>query len=190
MVDKFTELVFSKLDKICPEETVKITKLEGKITSGALQKLSRQRLREFSKHGNSERFKEIKKKQAARIKLEGQKQLEKQLENSEEKGLKWFKEAKRISARPGDNTSNTFTLPNHVDRNLTSKESAEEIVAYFAKISQEFTPIEEEVVPETLIEKLETGPCEHPDVMEHDIFENMKKQRRPTLSQGIYQRMC
>ena len=60
MVDKFTELLFSKLDNICPEETIKITKLEGKITSGALQKLARQRLREFSRHGNSERFKEIK----------------------------------------------------------------------------------------------------------------------------------
>ena len=60
MVDKFTELLFSKIDKICPEETVKITKLEGKITSGTLQKLARQRLREFSKHGNSERLKEIK----------------------------------------------------------------------------------------------------------------------------------
>ena len=68
MVDKFTELLFSKLDKICPEETVKITKLEGKITSGALQKLARQRLREFSKHGNSERFKEIKKETSSQNK--------------------------------------------------------------------------------------------------------------------------
>ena len=47
MVDKLTKLIFSKLDEICQEETVKITKLEGKLTSKALQVLSRQRLREF-----------------------------------------------------------------------------------------------------------------------------------------------
>ena len=70
--------------------------------------------------------------------------MDKQLENAEEKGLKWFKEAKRMSARPGDNTSNSFTLPSHIDRNLTTEDSAEEIVEYFAKISQEFTPIEED----------------------------------------------
>ena len=115
---------------------------------------------------------------SARIKLEAQKQLDKQLENAEEKGLKWFKEAKRMSARPGDNTSNSFTLPSHVDRNLTTEDSAEEIVEYFAKISQEFTAIEEDTLPQSLIEKLEDIHCEHPEIVEHDIFENMKKAKK------------
>ena len=51
-VDKFTKLTLSKLDEICPDKMVKITKLEAKLTSKALQTLSRQRLRELSKNGN------------------------------------------------------------------------------------------------------------------------------------------
>ena len=86
-----------------------------------------------------------------------------------------------MSARPGDNTSNSFTLPSHVDRNITTEDSAEEIVEYFAKISQEFTPIEEDTLPESLIEKLEDIHCEHPEIVEHDIFENMKKNKEDRL---------
>ena len=79
--------------------------------------------------------------------------------------------------RPGDNTSNTFTLPSHVDRNLTTEESAEEIVAYFAKISQEFTPIEQDTSPRWMDvqTKLKAAPCSHPPIEEHIVYQNMKE---------------
>ena len=48
--EKFEEIVFGKLDEICPEEVIKITKLDGKVKSLALQKLGRQKLREYTKH--------------------------------------------------------------------------------------------------------------------------------------------
>ena len=87
-------------------------------------------------------------------------------------------QAKRMRDRPGDNTSNTFTLASHVDRNLTAEESAEEILAYFVRISQEFTPIEENILQELVIEKLENGPFDHLEIVEHGICENMKKARK------------
>ena len=71
--ETFSEMVFKKLDEICPEEEIRVTKLDGKVKSLALQKLGRQKLREYTNHGNSERFKALKKKQKLRIKLEGQK---------------------------------------------------------------------------------------------------------------------
>ena len=40
-----------------------------------------------------------------RIKIEGKKGLEKQLENSNAKGMKWFSEAKRVSAGPGEDVT-------------------------------------------------------------------------------------
>ena len=49
MASQFTKLVFEKLDQICPEEHLKITKMDGKQTSLALQTLARQRLREYEK---------------------------------------------------------------------------------------------------------------------------------------------
>ena len=155
MVNQFLELVHGKLESIRPVEEVKLTKLDGKKTSMALRSLSRQRLREYTKHGNSEKFKDIKRKQKEQIRKEGKKLLDKHLEAATEgKGLKWLQDAKRLATRPGDDTSSTFKLPDHINRNLTAKESAEEIAMYFSKISQEFKPIEEYSLPHNLEEKL------------------------------------
>ena len=178
MAVQFTKMMFAKLDEIFPEEEVKITKLDGNITSLALQRLARARLREYTLHGSSDKFKELKRKQKARIKQEGQKRLNKEIEDAEGKGTRWMQEAKRLSARPGEDTSSTFTLPSHVDRNLTAKESAEAIASFFSKISQEFTPIEEDDLPPEVQSKLEKDICEHPAIREHEVFEKMKAAKK------------
>ena len=71
--------------------------------------------------------------------------MNKVFENATGKGTKWMRESNRLSARPGENLSSTFSLPTHVDANFTPQQSAEAIVKYFAKISQEYVPIEEDV---------------------------------------------
>jgi hypothetical protein len=124
MAVQFTQLVNEKINNICPEEEVKITQFDGKVTSLVLQKLGRQKKREYSKNGNSRRFKEVKKKMNQRIKLEGKKALEKILENGNNKGMKWVREAKRVSARPGEDISGNISLPTHIDANFTSQQSA------------------------------------------------------------------
>ena len=50
MTENLIELLTEKLNEICPEEEVKISQFEGKITSLALQKLVRMKKREFEKH--------------------------------------------------------------------------------------------------------------------------------------------
>ena len=82
MAENLIEVVSEKLNEICPEEEVKISQFEGKITSLALQKLVRIKKREFEKHGFSKRFKVLKKKVKDRIKLEGEKALQKVLESA------------------------------------------------------------------------------------------------------------
>ena len=144
MAQNFIDLAEEKLEEICPLEEVKISQLDGKITSLALQKLTRAKNREYNKHGFSKNFHELKKKVTERIKVEGEKALEKVFENSKGKGTKWVREASRLSARPGEGTSSTFTLPSHIKDNLTPDESAEAFVTCFSKISKEYTPIEED----------------------------------------------
>jgi hypothetical protein len=107
------------LDLICPSEEIKITKLDKETISLAMQKLAKQRLREFTKHGNSEKFKAIKKKQVAKQRLESQKAIDKSIEDAGQRGMKWLREANRISARPGDDTFIAISLPAHVDSNFT-----------------------------------------------------------------------
>ena len=79
MAEKLPEVIFRKLDEICPVEEIKLTKFEGKITSKALQNLSRLKQRENTKHGNSQKFKELTKKNKKRLKFEATKQLNKKL---------------------------------------------------------------------------------------------------------------
>ena len=50
-------------------------------------------------------LKELKKKVKERIKLEGEKALNKIFENASEKGTKWMRESNRLSARPGEDQS-------------------------------------------------------------------------------------
>ena len=64
---------------------MKITKFDGNLKSLALQKLSRRKLREFSKHGFSQCFKELKKKMKDRIRFEGNKALDKLLDDAGQK---------------------------------------------------------------------------------------------------------
>ena len=72
MAVKLIEVVERNIDKICPIEEVKISQFEGKITSLALQKLTRQKKREYTKNGNSIKFKQLKKKLSEKVKSEGQ----------------------------------------------------------------------------------------------------------------------
>ena len=176
MAEKFREIVDTKINQICPVEEVKISQFEGKTNSLALQRLVRQKKREYEKHGCSKKFKEIKNKVKERIKKEAEKAIDKLLDKAEEQGMKWIKEANRLSARPGEDISPSFTLPNHVDADLTPEESAEKIADFFSKISQEYTPIEEDKSARWMDvkKKLEETGCTHPTIMEHEIFENMK----------------
>ena len=77
--------------------------------------------------------------------MKEKKALEKVFENSKGKGTKWIREASRLSSRPGEDASTTFTLPSHVKENLTSDESAEAFVSYFSRTSKGYTPIDEDV---------------------------------------------
>ena len=51
MAENMTKLVNNKFDEICPKEEVKISHMEGKKTSLALQHITRQKKREYEKHG-------------------------------------------------------------------------------------------------------------------------------------------
>ena len=144
MADTFSEVVNGKIDEICPQEIVKVSQFDGKINSLALQKLARQKKREYTKNGCSKKYKELKKKMKKRVKMEGEKSIERLLKNAKFSGMKWVREATRLSARPGEDKSKTFSIQNHIDSNFTALESAQAICSHFASISQEYTPIKED----------------------------------------------
>ena len=115
-----------------------------------------------------------------RLQLEGERALLKQIDKGHEKGNTWIREASRMSARPGDDNSEPFTLPSHIDANLIAEESTEAIVTFFSKISKEYTPIEQDKSAQWMEVKarLEASPCDHPVIEEHSVYENMKAAKK------------
>ena len=91
-----------------------------------------------------------------------------------------MRESNRLSARPGEDQSSIVSLPSHINANFTSKQSAEAIVKYLSKISQEYVPIEEDISASWMEaqSKLNQGPCEHPFIQEHSIYNNMKAAKK------------
>ena len=104
----------------------------------------------------------------------------KQLENSNAKGMKWFSEAKRFSARPGENVTGKFSLPTHVDDTLTSEQSAERIAVYFSKISKEYTHIKEDQTAPWMEAQdyLNSEQCSHIHIEEYEVYQNMKAAKK------------
>ena len=94
------------------------------------------------------------------------------------------KTCKKIAARPGDLTSNTFTLPLHVEDELSALESSNKICEFFSSISQEYSPLSADLLPEHVRAKLHHDPCHHPHLADHQVYEGLKKGRKTSSVPG------
>ena len=89
---------------------------------------------------------------------------------------------KRMGAQPGDcDEQGSFNLINHTDANLTTEESIEQIAQYFAQISQEYPPLDIELLPQHVKDKI-NGPVDPddlpPQLSDYDVFEQISKSRK------------
>ena len=141
MVERFNFLIQLNLDAYCPTKSVKTTNLDGKINSVAVKHASRRKNREYLKHGNSAKYKELKKEVKIRLKEAATKFLNNQADLVTVKNNSWLKHVKQLTARPGDQTQSTFSLPKHVEEDLSALESSNKICEYFSSISPEYTPL-------------------------------------------------
>jgi hypothetical protein len=61
-----------------------------------------------------------------------------------------------MGSQPGDSTDEgSFTLLSHIEDNLTPEESIEKIASHFAEISQEFQPLDYNMLPDEVKHKLD-----------------------------------
>ena len=94
------------------------------------------------------------------------------------KNTSWLKHVKRLTARPGDQPASTFSLPQHVEDDLTALESSNKICEFFSTISQEYTPLNAETLPERVQVKLANDPCSHPYLDDHVVYDGLKKGKK------------
>ena len=59
---------------------------------------------------------------------------------------------KKIGARPGENNKIPFSLPEH--ENMTNQEICNDLAKFFSQISQEYDPLNQDLLPERVRNKL------------------------------------
>ena len=82
-----------------------------------------------------------------------------------------------MAAQPGDcSDEGSFTLSSHLEDNLTSEQSIERIAQHFAEISQEFPPLNFDLLPEQVKAKLNkpVDPKEVPDICDYAVYEKIQ----------------
>ena len=178
MVDRFNFITNLNLDHYCPTKVLKISNLDGKISSAKVKQTCRQKKREYAKNGNSAKYKELKKLVKIHLKDAAIDFLSKQVKLTTSANKNWLKHVKRIAARPGDLTSNTFTLPQHVEDGLSALESSNKICEFFSSISQEYSPLCVARLPERVRAKLINDQCQHPYLSDHLVYEGLRKGKK------------
>ena len=95
---------------------------------------------------------------------------------------KAFKILKRMRAPPGEcDDEGAFTFLNHSEENLSTKESIERIANFFAQISQEYSPLNHELLPSRVKMKLSSGSAEQTDIpslSEQDVWEQISRSKK------------
>ena len=86
---------------------------------------------------------------------------------------------KRLSAQPGDHQDNgQFTLSSHQEAQLTPEQSLECIAQHFANISQEFNPLDYNLLPPDVQDRVD----QLPDLPDHVVYQQICKSKKPQSS--------
>ena len=92
---------------------------------------------------------------------------------------------KRLSAQPGDHQDDgVFTLASHQEAQLTPEQSLECIAQHFASISQEFDPLDYNLLPpdvQTSVDQL-SSDAQLPDLPDHVVYQLILRSKKPHSS--------
>ena len=176
-----------KLDTIFPQKNVKIKQnFDKPFITKELKILDRKAKREYRKNYKSEKYLSLKKIYDEKFRKAAQAYLDKNVRSlKEDDPGKAYQTLKKMSSQPGDCTEdNTFKLSSHVEDNLTDEQSIESIAEHFAQISQEYPPLNRNLLPDEVKAKLDnpTVPDELPSISAYDVYKVFKRSHKPRSS--------
>ena len=178
------QLLELKLDEIFPTKSVKLSNKDKKWMDSELKKLDRLKKREYTNKGKSVRYNELK----ADFKLKS----EKAAANYLEKNVRSLKDSdpgkahatlKRMGAQPGDDLDDgSFSLLEHLESNLTNKQSVEKIAVHFSKISKEYPALKVQNLSQVVQNKLKLRLQADLPYLSRFKVENMIRKAKKTKS--------
>ena len=180
-VIKFESIMKHKLHIIFPTKSVRINPyVDLPFISADFKKLDRLIKREYRKHSKSMKYQRLKISYDKKFKIAASKYLKMCVGTlMEDDPGTAYRCLKRLAAQPGDlQDEGNFTLSSHQDDNLTPEQSLEKIAQHFATISQEFEPLNTNLLPEVKV----TAPVSESDLPGYDVFEKIQKSKKPKSS--------
>ena len=171
------KLITGKIDEIFPRKEITIFKNDKEFMNKELRMLKRQKSREYRRHRKSKKYQELLEK-FTKIKRENSKKFVDKIEELKNANVsQFYRKVKELGSRLGEDSSNPFTLPKHLELNLEDKEAAEAIAKHFSSISQEYPPIDANTLPKRVKAKIFATANKTPTIEEYEVYDKLKKRK-------------
>ena len=186
-VQEFENILNRNLDTFLPQKNVKIRQnFDKPFITKELKTLDRKIKREYRKNCKSEKYLLLKKSYDDKFKRAAKAYLDKNVRSlMEDDPGKAYQTLKKMSSQPGDcNEDNTFQLLSHLEDGLTAEQSIESIAEHFARISQEYAPLDRNKLPDEVKVKLDAPiiPDDLPEISDYDVYRTFLRSRKPRSS--------
>ena len=137
-----------------------------------LKVLNRRKQRAYVKEGKSQKYLNIKKEFDKKYKAAAERYIRSKVEDQDLKEAKpgrAYNILKTLGSQSGGADDHTFSIPTHIEQNLSHQECANKIAEHFAPISAEFDPFDPTQLPDRVKAKVndESRP---PIISEHDSY--------------------
>ena len=169
------------LNTFCPEKVIFSRPGANPFVTEEMKVLKRSIMREYEKRGKSEKYKDLKDKFNQKMKKQASLYKEKVLNDvlTGDRACA-YSALRRLGARPGENSTNTFTISSHADQGLKASQSAERIADHFAAISRDYEPVNVRNFPPKIREELQSPDLTLvPRLEEFQVYNKIRKSKKP-----------
>ena len=181
MVESFQNTLNTILNSTFPEKKIILSPQDKPWFNEHLRTLKRKRMREYERHGKSDKYLQLRTMYEEKLKTETLKYLDKiATEVVEGRRGSSYPALKKLGARPWDQSRDSFQLPAHQDQNLSPAQSAEIIAAHFSSISQEYKPVSLYNLPPNIQDYLLSADQSVAPILTHEeVYRRIRKAKKP-----------
>ena len=165
---------------------IKTSNHDKPFITAELKALDRKKKRIYRKHGKSVAYKEVKSIFDRKYKEVAKKFLQKNVDDLKRTNPRRAHTIiKQLGADADEEDRASFTLKSHMDEDLSVEESVERIAKYFASISQEYPPLNLELMNSSVQIKLENAKSsEVPYISRWRVENILKKTKKKSSTPG------
>ena len=169
----------SLVDHYCPKKVISFRPTDKPYITENMKQIKRQTMREYEKHGKSQKYFNLKQSFENKMQSEAGKYKNKVIEEvvNGNRGST-YAALRKLGERPGENNSNSFSLP--VFDGLTSLNIAEKLADHFAEISGSYNPLNIDHFNPKLRQALKSPDMSViPQLQEYEVYKRIQKSKKP-----------